>query len=127
MQLKKSSYFYFRKKRLCLILYMNSQLSKYDTKKITELLLTKNRKKETCLYKISLSQKSLSHVRLFATPWTIARQAPPSVEFSRREYWSGLPFPSPGENTGVGFHFLLQGIFPTQGSNPGHPHCRQTL
>ena len=41
MQLRKSSYFYFRKKRLCLILYMNSQLSRYDTKKITELLLTK--------------------------------------------------------------------------------------
>ena len=38
---------------------------------------------------------SLSHVRLFATPWTIACQAPLSVEFSRQEYWSGLPFPSP--------------------------------
>ena len=34
---------------------------------------------------------------------------------------------SPGKNTGVGCHFLLQGIFPTQGSNPGLPHCRQTL
>ena len=31
------------------------------------------------------------------------------------------------KNTGVGYHFLLQGIFPTQGSNPGLPHCRQTL
>ena len=40
-------------------------------------------------------------------------QAPPSMGFSRQEYWSGLPF--------------LQGIFPTQGSNPGLPHCRQTL
>ena len=39
---------------------------------------------------------------------------PPSVGFSRQEYWSGLPFPSPGD-------------FPTQGSNPGLPHCRQTL
>ena len=37
-----------------------------------------------------------SHVRLFVTPWTVARQAPPSMEFSRQEYWSGLPFPSPG-------------------------------
>ena len=37
--------------------------------------------------------KSLSHVRLFATPWTIAYQAPLSMEFSRQEYWSGLPFP----------------------------------
>ena len=41
--------------------------------------------------------KSLSHVRLFATPWTVAFQAPPSMAFSRQEYWSGLPFPSPGE------------------------------
>ena len=40
--------------------------------------------------------KSLSHVRLFVTPWTVAHQAPPSMEFSRQEYWSGLPFPSPG-------------------------------
>ena len=39
--------------------------------------------------------KSLSRVRLFATPWTVAPQAPPSMGFSRQEYWSGLPFPSP--------------------------------
>ena len=37
------------------------------------------------------------------------------------------PWDSPGKNTGVGCHFLLQGIFPTQGSNLGLPHCRQTL
>ena len=41
--------------------------------------------------------KSLSHVRLFATPWTVAYQAPPSIGFSRQECWSGLPFPSPGD------------------------------
>ena len=58
--------------------------------------------------------KSLSHVWLFATPWTVAYQAPLSMEFSR-------------QNTGVDCHFLLQGIFPTQGSNPGLLHCRQTL
>ena len=40
---------------------------------------------------------------------------------------SRSPWDSPGKNTGVGCHFLLQGIFPTQGSNPGLPHCRQTL
>ena len=40
--------------------------------------------------------KSLSRVLLFATPWTVAYQAPPSMGFSRQEYWSGLPFPSPG-------------------------------
>ena len=41
--------------------------------------------------------KSLSHVRLFATPWTGAYKALPYMEFSRQEYWSGLPFPSPGD------------------------------
>ena len=41
--------------------------------------------------------KSLSCVRLFATPWTAAHQAPPSVGFFRQEYWNGLPFPSPGD------------------------------
>ena len=45
-----------------------------------------------------------SHVQLFATPWTVAHQAPLSMEFS-------------GKDTGVGSHFLLQGIFLTQGSN----------
>ena len=40
--------------------------------------------------------KSLSRVRLFVTPWTVAYQAPPSMGFSGQEYWSGVPFPSPG-------------------------------
>ena len=41
--------------------------------------------------------KLLSHVQLFATPWTVAYQVPPSMGFSRQEYWSGLPFPFPGD------------------------------
>ena len=41
--------------------------------------------------------KSLTRVRLFATPWTIADQVPLSMGFSRQDYWSGLPFPSPGD------------------------------
>ena len=52
--------------------------------------------------------KLLSHVRFFATPWTAARQAPPSMRFSRQEYWSGLPFPSPGD-------------LPDPGIEPGSP------
>ena len=46
---------------------------------------------------------SLSRVWLFATPWTVAHQAPLSMKFSRQEYWSGLPFPSPGDppNPGI--------------------------
>ena len=47
--------------------------------------------------------KLLSHVRLFVIQWTVAHQAPPSMGFSRQEYWSGLPFPSPGDlpNPGI--------------------------
>ena len=134
--------------------------------------------------------KSLSRVRLFATLWTVAPQAPLSMGFSKQGYWSGLPCPppgnlcnpgietrsptlqvdsllseppgkplqclcyavlsrsvvseslgpmdssppgssvhgdSPGKSTGMGCHVLLQGIFPTQGSNPGLPHCRWIL
>ena len=46
---------------------------------------------------MKMKVKSLSHVQLFATPWTVAYQDPPSLGFSRQEYWSGLPFPSPGD------------------------------
>ena len=87
--------------------------------------------------------------RLFATPWTIQ-----SIEFSRLQYWSGQPFPSPGylpnpgteprspalqadslpaepqgnpKNTRVGSLSLLQGIFPTQESNQGLLHCKWIL
>ena len=52
--------------------------------------------------------KSLSRVRLFVTPWTVAYQAPPSMGFSRQECWSGLPFPSPGD-------------LPDSGIKPGSP------
>ena len=44
-----------------------------------------------------LCVQSLSHVRLFATPWTVAYQAPLSMGFSRQELWSGLPFHPPGD------------------------------
>ena len=54
--------------------------------------------------------ESLSRVRLFVTPWTVARQAPLSMGIPQARYWSGLPCPP-------------QGIFPTQGSNPGILHC----
>ena len=57
--------------------------------------------------------KSLSRVRLFATLWTVAPRL--------LRPWDFL-----GKNTGVGCHFLLQGIFLTQGSNSGLPHCRKT-
>ena len=47
--------------------------------------------------KVKVKVKSLSPVRLFATPWTVTYQAPPSMGFSRQEYWSGVLFPSPGD------------------------------
>ena len=46
---------------------------------------------------VGMKVKLLGHVQLFATPGTVAYQAPPSTGFSRQEYWSGLPFPSPGD------------------------------
>ena len=88
------------------------------------------------------------------TPWTVAHQCPRSMGFSRQEGCSGLPVFSPGDlhnpgieprspslqvdslpaksqgkpkNLDVGSLSLLQGIFLTQGSNPGLPHCRQIL
>ena len=50
----------------------------------------------SCFLYDSVKVKSLSHVRLFATPWTLAYHAPALMEFSRQEYLSGLPSPSPG-------------------------------
>ena len=53
--------------------------------------------------------KSLSHVRLLATPWTAVYQAPPSMGFSRQEYWSGVPLPSPQSvlTTIIGSFFIV--------------------
>ena len=66
------------------------------------------------IMKVRVKVKSLSLVRLSATPWNVAYQTPLSMDF-------------PGKSTEVGCQFLLQGIFLTQGSNPGLPHCRQML
>ena len=55
---------------------------------------------------VCVSAQSFSHIRLFATLWSIARQAPLSMELPRQEYWSGLPFPPPGD-------LLHPGIDPT--------------
>ena len=61
---------------------------------------------------ISKNASHCSHVWLFVAPWTIAHQAPLSMEFSRQEYWSSC-------------HFLLQGILLTQGSNPKVSNCNR--
>ena len=62
---------------------------------------------------IKVKVKSLSRVRLFTTPWTVAHQAPPSMGFSRQEYWSGVPLPSPSER-----------LVPSKGHVEGHPGHR---
>ena len=70
--------------------------------------------------------KTLSRVRLFATLWTVAYQAPPSMGFSRQESWSGLPFPSPGDLPNLGIEPespALQAI--TLAFEPlGNPHVK---
>ena len=56
-----------------------------------------------CKWKVKV--KLLSRVRVLATPWTAAHQAPPSMGFSRQEYWSGVPLPSP--NLCIGWHKMV--------------------
>ena len=63
---------------------------------------------ESLCYMKKVKVKSLSRVRLFATPWTVAYQAPLSMGFSRQQYWRELPFPSPGD-------------LPKPGIEPGSP------
>ena len=95
----------------------NTQLEQHTTHTHTHTPWAWRRYLETGrdLYQTAqLKVKSLSRVRLFVTPWTVAYQVPPSMVFSRQEYWSGLPFPSPGD-------------LPDPGMNPGLPHCWQML
>ena len=70
---------------------------------------------------------SLSHVRLFATPWTVAHQAPPSMGFSRKEYWSGLPFPPPGDlpNPGIELRSPALQAEALTSEPPGKPSIKQ--
>ena len=65
------------------------------------------------MHESEVKVKLLSRVRHFATSWTVAYQAPPSMGFSRQEYRSGLPFPSPED-------------LPDPQIELGSPHCKQT-
>ena len=73
--------------------------------------------------------KLLSRVRLFVTPWTVANQAPLSMGFSRQEYWSGLPFPSPGDLPDPGIEpkspALQTDALPSE--PPGKPTSKETF
>ena len=53
------------------------------------------------------------------TPWTVAHQAPPAMEFSRQEYWSGVPFPSPGDLPDPGIELLHQWVDSLPPEPPG--------
>ena len=85
--------------------------------------------KEMCpsvqIHSLCAHAQLLSHVQLFVTPWTIAHQAPLSMEFPRQEYWSGLPFPTPRDlpDPGIEPAFpALAGGFLTN-EPPGKPLC----
>ena len=75
---------------MALEMIMLSEVSQRESQISYDITYMWNLKKEKKV-------KLLSHVQLCATPWTVAYHAPPSMEFSRQEYWSGLPFPSPGD------------------------------
>ena len=84
-------------------------------------LVTKNNNKTELMYAHMLSH--FSHVRFFATPWTVAHQAPLFMGISRQEYWSGLLCPSPGDLPDPGINTAspaLAGIFFTT-EPPGKP------
>ena len=72
-----------------------------ESEELKSLLMKVKEESEKVGLKLNIQKTKLSSFQLFVTPWTVAHQAPLSMEFSRQEYWSGLPFPSPG-------------IFPTQ-------------
>ena len=64
---------------------------------------------------ITVCSQLLSRVPLFANPWTVASQAPLSLEFSRQEYWNELPFPSPGDLSDPGIkHVICMSIVDSQ-------------
>ena len=73
---------------------------------------------------IIVKVKLLSRVRLFATPWTVAYQAPQSMEFSRQEYWSEVSLPSPGDLLNPGTELVSPALqadaLPSE--PPGKPH-----
>ena len=75
--------------------------------------------------RVKVKVKSLSRVRLSATPWTVAHQAPPSMGFSRQEYWSGVPLPSP--NISVSGVFILPSLEAQRVRRIPYswPHCYQ--
>ena len=77
---------------------------------------------------VKVKVKSLSRVRLFVTPWTAAYQAPLSMEFSSPEYWSWLPFPSPGDlpDPGIKLGFPTLKVDSLPSEPPGKPNTENT-
>ena len=93
----------------CLSLRLKKILSQMDGEKWCVLLIML----KPCLWvlgevsdiQIHMWVKLLSRVQLFTTPWTVGHQAPPSMEFSRQQYWRGLPFPSPSDSYRIDINF----------------------
>ena len=116
----------YSKYRKIISSWKSNSLNPTDSKKSKWMLGRKWKKsigKWNCIYPWKVKVKSLSHVWLFATPWTVAHQARLSIEFSRQEYWSGLPFPSPGDLPDAGieprFPALQADTLPSE--PPGKP------
>ena len=121
--------FFFLKKNKCIILFLRAYLFCLNSKNFSQKFKNSNCGPEVVehslfglshhlptifchpaylTYKQSEEEVKRNRVCLFATPWTVAHQAPRSMGFSRHEYWSGLPFPSPGD-------------LPYAGIEPGSP------
>ena len=86
------------------IFFLSDDFPSFDNSEISII--------NSALVAVELCCSSLSCVQLFVTPWTVAHQAPLSMGFARQEYWSGLPFPPPGD-------LPEPGIKPTPPASPG--------
>ena len=82
---------------------------------------------------MNMSAQLLTHVKCLVTPWTVAHQSPLSMEFSRQEYWSRLPFPSPGDLPNPGIEplslALTGGFFTTSATReaPDNEHSDKEI
>ena len=73
----------------------DTTLTAGSKEELKSLLMNVKEESEKVGLKLNIQKTKLSSFQLFVTPWTVAHQAPPTMGFSRQEYWRGLPFPSP--------------------------------
>ena len=112
---KKKKYFFWESLRRCLKHKRMKRLTKNKPKTTKKMVIGSYRERTTLNVNGLCVLSRFRCVWFCASPWTVAYQAPLSMEFSRQEYWSGLLFPSPED------------VPNPKGSVTGLPHCRQTL